>query len=106
MERRKNYYNTITRRLLIAFFCLSIAPIVSFAWIMKDVVEKTNVNKLQEHTSSTIEHRAEVIALFLKNKINLLSTLVSLYSLDFFFNLTNVEKLFLAINTGEDIVAL
>lgn len=28
MERKKNYYNTITRRLLIAFFCLSIVPIV------------------------------------------------------------------------------
>jgi len=106
MQRKKHYYRAITRRLLIAFFCLSIVPIVSFAWIMKDSVEETNVVKLTELATSTIEHRTEVIAEFLKSKIDLLSMLVSLYPEDFFFNPKNVERLFLAMNTQGDIVDL
>ncbi len=106
MERKGNYYDTITKRLLIAFFCLSIVPIVSFAWIMKDSVEETNVIKLNELVTSTIEHRTEVISQFLNDKITTLSMLVSLYSEDFFFSKENVEKLFLAMNSNGDIVDL
>lgn len=106
MERKKQYYSTITRRLLIAFFCLSILPIVSFAWIMKDVVEDTNIVKLQELATITIEHRSEVISKFLRNKINLLSALISIYSQDDLFNQQRVEQLFLAINKSGDIVDL
>lgn len=106
MERKKKYYRTITRRLLTAFFVLSIVPIVSFAWIMKDAVEKTNIVKLQQLATSTIEHRTEVISLFLRDKINLLSMVVSLYSQDFLFNQQNVEKLFLSMNSTKDIVDL
>lgn len=106
MERKKHYYRKITRRLLIAFFCLSIVPIVSFAWIIKDSVQKTNIIKLQELATSTAEHRTEVISSFLKEKINLLSTLVSLYPPDHFFIQKNIESMFLAINVGGDIVDL
>ena len=106
MERKKNYYDTITKRLLIAFFCLSIVPIVSFAWIMKDAVEETNVIKLNELAISTIEHRSEVISQFLSDKLNMLRRVVFLYSKEFFFDPQNVEKLFLAMNNGGDIVDL
>ena len=106
MERKGNYYDTITKRLLVAFFCLSIVPIVSFAWIMKGSVEETNVTKLNELATSTIEHRTEVISQFLRDKISMLRMLVSLYPEEFFFNGTNVEKLFLAMNSQGDIVDL
>ncbi len=106
MERKKKYYHRITRRLMIAFFCLSILPIIGFAWLMKSSVEETNIVKLQELATSTVDHRAEVISLFLKDKINMLGMLVSLYSHDFFFNPQNVEKLFLAMNSTGDIVDL
>lgn len=106
MERKKNYYDTITKRLLVAFFCLSIVPIVSFAWIMKDAVEDTNIIKLNELAISTIEHRTEVISQFLQDKINMLSRLVSLYPKEFFFDPQNVEKVFLAMNNQGNIVDL
>lgn len=106
MERKKKYYSTITKRLLIAFFFLSIVPIVCFAWIMKDAVEETNVIKLKELAISTTEHRAEVLSQFLKDKISTLRMLVSLYSEEFFFDPQNVEKLFLAMNSKGDIVDL
>lgn len=106
MERKGNYYDTITKRLLIAFFCLSILPVVSFAWIMKDSVEETNVIKLNELATSTIEHRTEVISQFLKDKINMLSMLVSLHTKEYFFDPQNVEKMFLAMNNQGDIVDL
>ena len=106
MERKRNYYKTITKRLLVAFFCLSVVPIACFAWIMKGSVEETNIIKLNELATSTIEHRAEVITQFLKDKINTLSMLVSLYSEDYFFNKENVEKVFLAMNSKGDIVDL
>ena len=106
MERKKKYYRRITQRLLFAFFFLSIVPIVSFAWIMKNSVEETNIIKLQELASSTIEHRTEVISVFLKDKITLLNMLVSLYSQDYFFNQQNVDHLFLAMDPKGDIVDL
>ncbi len=106
MERKKQYYTAITTRLLLAFFCLSVLPIVCFAWIMKDSVEETNIIKLKELATSTTEHRAEVISLFLQDKINLLVTLVSLYPQDFFFDPHNVERLFLSINHQGDFVDL
>lgn len=106
MEREKNYYSAIIRRLLIAFFFLSIVPIVSFAWIMKGMVEEINTIKLRELAGSTIEHRSEVISMFLKDKIELLNTIVSLYPRDFFFNQENLNKLYLSMGSQGDIVDL
>jgi len=106
MERQKKYYSALTRRLLIAFFCLSVVPIVSFAWIMKDTVEETNVVKLRELAASTIEHRSDVISIFLKEKISLLSMMVSFYSQDFFFKQENLDDLYLAMGPKGDIVDL
>lgn len=108
MERKKKYYSAITRRLLIAFFCLSILPILIFAWIMKDTVEQTNVIKLRELATSTIEHRSEVISNFLNDKISLLSMMVSFYPQEFFLVQQNLDNLYLAMNSrgGGDIVDL
>ncbi|MGB3224074.1 MAG: ATP-binding protein [Desulforhopalus sp.] len=107
MERKKKYYSAITRRLLIAFFCLSILPILIFAWIMKDTVEATNVIKLRELATSTIEHRTEVISVFLNDKISLLSMMVSFYPREFFFDQQNLDNLYLAMGSrGSDIVDL
>lgn len=106
MERKRNYYQTITRRLLIAFFCLSILPILAIAWIMKDTVEETNITKLEEQVTATIEHRTEVISLFLKDKVNLLNMLAGLYPPEYFAIPGNTEKLFTAIGTKGDIVDL
>lgn len=106
MERQRKYYSALTGRLLIAFFCLSIVPIVSFAWIMKDAVEDTNIVKLKELAASTIEHRSDVISIFLNEKISLLSMMVSFYPQDFFFNQENLDKLYLAMGPKGDIVDL
>ena len=107
MERKKKYYSAITRRLLIAFFCLSILPILIFAWIMKDTVEATNVIKLRELATSTIEHRTEVISVFLNDKISLLSMMVSFYPREFFLDQQNLDNLYLAMGSrGGDIVDL
>lgn len=106
MERKRKYYTDITRRLLIAFFCLSVVPILAFAWFMKDAVEDTNIIKLKELATSTIDHREEVISSFLNDKISLLSMLVQLYPDEFFFSQENVEQLFLAVGSRGDIVDL
>lgn len=106
MERQKKYYTAITRRLLIAFFCLSIVPIVGFAWIMKDIVEETNVVKLKELAASTIEHRSEVISMFLKDKISMLSMVVSFYPREFFLIQENLDNLYLSMGSQGDIVDL
>lgn len=107
MERKKKYYSAITRRLLIAFFCLSILPILIFAWIMKDTVEETNIVKLRELATSTIDHRTEVISIFLNDKISLLSMMVSFYPREFFLVQQNLDHLYLAMGyRGGDIVDL
>jgi two-component system NtrC family sensor kinase len=104
MERRKKYYNAITRRLLIAFFCLSIVPVIAFAWFLKDAVEDTNVIKIRELATSTIEHRREVINMFLDDKIAMLNMLVALHDREFFQHKGNVEQLFRATSATGDLV--
>jgi len=106
MERKKRYYSTITRRLLIIFFCLSVLPIACFGLITKGSVEGINIAKLKELATSTTAHRAEVISIFLEEKINLLNMLVTLYPEEYLFHPKNLEDLFLAIAPKGDIVDL
>ncbi len=106
MERKRNYYRRITKRLLIVFFCLSVLPIVSVGLSTKNAVEQTNIIKLQEIAESTIEHRTEVISLFLKDKIHLLTMIVGLYSEEFLSQQENLDQLFLAVAPKGDIVDL
>ena len=79
MERRKKYYQKITRNLLIAFFFCSVLPIMGFALIMKQTVEQTNIRNLGKLAASTVAHRGEVISQFLQEKVNTLNMLVELY---------------------------
>ncbi len=106
MERKKKYYSTITKRLLIIFFLLSVLPIASVGLGTKVKIEQNNIIKLNEIASNTIEHRAEVVSLFLKDKTDLLKMFVSLYSEEFFFQPDNLDKLFLAVAPKGDIVDL
>ncbi len=106
MERMRKYYLAIIRRLLITFFCLSVVPIFGFAWIMKGTVEETNVIKLEKLASITVDHNAQLISAFLREKQELLQLLVSLYEEGAFFDQKQVEKMFLAIGGKSDIVDL
>lgn len=106
MERKKNYYSTITRRLLLIFFCLSVLPIASFGLITREAIEQSNIQKLNELAASTAAHRAEVISLFLRDKVNMLDMLVHLYSESYLFSQENLQALFLAMRTRGDIVDL
>ncbi|MCB2218174.1 sensor histidine kinase [Desulfofustis glycolicus] len=106
MERKRKYYVMIIRRLLLAFFCLSILPILSFAWLVKDSVEQMNIVKLEEQANNTIEHRAEVIALFLQDRLNLLTMIVELYPPEQLMAQETIEELFLAFGKNGDIVDL
>jgi two-component system NtrC family sensor kinase len=106
MERKKKYYTTLTKRLLIIFFFLSVLPIASVGLGTKEKLEQNNIIKVKEIALSTIEHRAEVISSFLKDKTDLLRMLVSLYSEEYFFIPENLEKLFLAVSPKGDIVDL
>ncbi len=106
MERKKKYYAIITRNLLIAFFCLSVVPIVGFAWMMKTSVEETNVNKLGELALSTVAHRGEVIEMFLNEKISFLNAVVAMHSEDYLLDQRNIEQLYLAMSPKGDTVDL
>jgi two-component system NtrC family sensor kinase len=73
---------------------------------MKDTVEETNIIKLKELATSTIEHREEVISRFLQEKINLLSMLTNVFTPEYFATPANVERLFFAMNPTGNIVDL
>lgn len=106
MERRKTYYISFTRNLLIVFFCLSVLPIIGFALIMKNSVEETNIRKLGEMAAKTVTHRGEVISQFLLEKENTLNMLVGLFTEEYMFDQKNIERLFLAMESRGDIVDL
>ena len=106
MERKKKYYQKITRNLLTAFFVCSVLPIMGFALIMKETVEQTNIRNLGELAEATVTHRGEVISQFLQEKVDTLNTLVGLYPEEYMREKANVEHLFLILKPRGDFVDL
>jgi two-component system NtrC family sensor kinase len=106
MERMSNYYTSVTRRLLFAFFCLCLVPLLAVGWITKNSLHDINVIGLQDQATATVTAQAKVVSQVLKDHINRLNMLVNLLPPSFFEQQGNTEKLFLAIDNRDDIVDL
>lgn len=106
MERMSNYYTSVTRRLLLAFFCLCLVPLLAVGWITKNSLRDINIIRLQDQATATVTAQAKVLSQVLKDHINRLTMLVNFLPPSFFEQQGNTEKLFLAIDNRDDIVDL
>ncbi len=106
MDRKNTYYASVTRRLLFACFCLSLLPLIAVGWMTRTSLQQTNRIRLQERAVSMANAQSDMLALFLNDKIQLLTMLVKLLPQDYFETAENTNKLFVAIGSRGDYVDL
>ncbi|PID76110.1 MAG: hypothetical protein CSA20_02055 [Deltaproteobacteria bacterium] len=106
MDKKSTYYASVTRRLLLAFFCLSLPPLVAVGWMTSSSLLQTNLIRLQEQAVSTANAQSDILSLFLDDKVQLLTMLVRLLPEDYFETAENINTLFVAIGSRGDYVDL
>ena len=102
----KNYYSTIWLRLTGVLSVLIIIPGVILALVTTSNLRESAVNKIELGIGRLIDHKKEVVDLFLTEKENLLSMLVGMYTRDYLGRQDNLNNLFLAVNQKGSIVDL
>ncbi|MCK5607703.1 GHKL domain-containing protein, partial [Candidatus Pacearchaeota archaeon] len=100
------YYSKLQSFLTIAFLVVIIIPTLTITSITTHNFKKYAIKKISINESRIIEHRADVIGLFLKQQEHLLSTLAGIYSIDYLSKQENLDSLFIAVNSSGDIVDL
>ena len=100
------YYSKLQSFLTIAFLVVIIIPTLTITSITTRNFKKYAIKKISINESRIIEHRADVIGLFLKQQEHLLSTLAGIYSIDYLSKQENLDSLFIAVNSSGDIVDL
>jgi two-component system NtrC family sensor kinase len=106
MQIKEISYSMMRKSLTITSFILIVIPILIISWVTTYNLKKCAVHKIEMVESSIIEHRKDVINLFLKKQEDLLVTLTGMYSLDYLGQKEHLERLFIAVNQTNDIVDL
>ena len=102
----KDYYSKIWLRLTGVFCLLIIVPMVILALVTISNLRASAVNKIELSLGRLIDHKKEVVDLFLSEKENLLSMLVGMYPIDYLGRQDNLNNLFRAVNQKGSIVDL
>ncbi len=92
--------------LTISSFILIIIPIVIISLVTTYNFKQYALSKIEKNASSLLDHRKDVITLFLKKQEDLLVTLTGMYPLDYLGRQEHLEKLFVAVNKTNEIVDL
>ncbi len=102
----KNYYTRIWLRLTGAFLLLIAAPMVILVLVTTNNLKDAVIEKTEVSIGRLIEHKKDIVSLFLKEKEDLLSMLVGMYPVDFLGRQENLNTLFRAMNQAGSIVDL
>ncbi len=100
------YYAKLLRWMTTAFFILIIVPTLISTWVTTYNFKKSAIARIETSEKRVIEHRKDVIDLFLKQQEHLLSMLVRMYPTDYLSQQQNLDNLFMAVNPSGDIVDL
>ena len=101
-----NYYSKIWLRLSGAFCLLITVPMVILALVTFSNLKDAVIDKTELSIDRLIEHKKDVVSLFLEQKEDLLKILVGMYPIDFLGNQENLNTLFKAVNQAGSIVDL
>ncbi len=101
-----NHYKRIWLRMTGAFCLLITVPVAVLVLVTSSSLKDAAIDKLQVSLGRLIEHKKDVVALFLKEKEDLLTMLVGMYPIDFLGRQANLDRLFIAVNKAGSIVDL
>jgi two-component system NtrC family sensor kinase len=102
----KNYYTKIWLRLTSVFCLLISVPTLILVLVTTSNLKDAVIDKTELSLGRLIEHKKDVVSLFLKEKEDLLKLLVGMYPIDFLGRQENLDTLFRAVNQAGSIVDL
>jgi len=106
MADKRQYYKKLSNTLSVGFFLCGIIPIAIIASASIYNARQLTIKNLEPMAAQVVQHRQEVIKNFIDYQIRLLNTLVKLYPEEYFHNQDNLNHLFEAISTSDDVVDL
>jgi two-component system, NtrC family, sensor kinase len=106
MNKKANYFIRLQKILTSAFFILIIIPTLIITWVMTSSSRKEALEKIEFSETQVIEHRKDVIGLYLKQQEELLGNLVRLFPRDYLRVQRNLNDVFTAVSKSGDIVDL
>ena len=92
--------------LTITFFILVMVPVLIVFLVTTHNLKKCAIRKTETISSKLLDHRKDVVNLFLKKQEDLLVTLTGIYTLEYLGEQIHLEELFMAVNQTNEIVDL
>ncbi len=101
-----NHYRKVRLRLSGVFCLLITVPVAILIFVTTNSLREAAIEKIEVSVGRLIEHKKDVVTLFLKEKEDLLTMLVGMYPISYLGRQENLDKLFIAVNKTGSIVDL
>ncbi|MDR3631015.1 MAG: ATP-binding protein [Desulfocapsaceae bacterium] len=106
MNAKANYFIRLQKILTSAFFVLIIIPTLIIVWVTSTSSRKEAIDKIEFSEIQLVEHRKDVIELFLRQQEDLLAIMIRLYPADVLKDQKNLSAIFAAMSKTGDLVDL
>jgi two-component system NtrC family sensor kinase len=106
MADKQQHYKNLSKLLAVGFFICGIIPILIIATTSIYNSKQVAIKDLEVTASQVAQHRQDVINNFLDHQVDLLTTLMSLYPLEYLKDQDNLNQLFLAIGKSGNMIDL
>ena len=106
MADKQQHYLNLSKLLAAGFFICGIIPILIIATTSIYNSKQVAIKDLEVTASQVAQHRQDVINNFLDHQVDLLTTLMNLYPLDYLKDQKNLDQLFLAVSKSGNMVDL
>ncbi len=101
-----NYYKRVWLRLIGVFSLLITVPVAILVLVTTNSLRDAAIEKVEISLGRLIEHKKDVITLYLKEKEDLLAMMVGMYPISYLGRQENLNTLFMAVNKTGSIVDL
>jgi len=103
---KKNYYQRLSKILTAIFFVLVIVPILIISIFSIKNLKERSIQKIGVLEKRLVQYQKETITSYLNQQLELLSTIVGMFSMEQMADKKQLEQLYISINRSGDIVDL
>jgi two-component system, NtrC family, sensor kinase len=101
-----NYYKRVWLRLIAVFSLMITVPVAIMVLVTTNSLRDAAIEKIEVSLGRLIDHKKDVITLYLKEKEDLLAMMVGMYPITYLGRQENLDALFMAVNKNGSIVDL
>ena len=103
---KQQHYKKLSKILAAGFFVCGIVPICIIATTSIITSKQATLIELELIAEQVVQHRQDVINNFLDHQVERMSTIISLYSLDYLKEQANLDRIFFALGRSGSMVDL